>query len=67
MADRKCPISCGRCCGSCDDLGPDGCRLPRDKRPPACRSFTCEVSDAASGGMIDRDDALAELRLRWGF
>lgn len=67
MRDRKCPISCGRCCGDCPDKGSGGCRLPRDKRPPYCRSFTCEVSDAASAGAIDREDALSELRSRWGF
>jgi len=67
VRDKTCRISCGRCCGDCKDLGPDGCSLPRDKRPPYCRSFTCEVSDAADAGMIDRNDAQAELRSRWGF
>jgi hypothetical protein len=67
MPDKKCPISCGRCCGNCDDLGPDGCQLPRERRPPHCRSFICEVSNAVSVGAIDRDEAFAELRLRWGF
>lgn len=67
MKDKTCRIACGRCCRNCKDHGPDGCRLPRDRRPPYCKSFTCEVSDAVDAGMIDRNDAQAELRNRWGF
>lgn len=67
MKNKICQISCGRCCGDCEDLGPNGCTLPRDKRPPYCLSFICEISEAIDTGMINLNDAQKELRSRWGF
>jgi hypothetical protein len=59
VLDFECPTGCGSCCieprvrgcrplqadGKCKHLGPEGCVLPRDKRPIACREYLCHAAD----------------------
>lgn len=59
VLDFECPTSCGCCCieprvrgcrpfqadGKCKHLGSEGCVLPRDKRPIACREYLCNAAD----------------------
>jgi hypothetical protein len=35
--------------GACPFLGPEGCRLPSERRPHICRTFLCERAEAALG------------------
>ena len=62
----QCPIASGRCCGDCSDLGPNGCLLSREKRPPYCTTFLCEIAEAKIADRMTQDEALAALVVAWG-
>jgi hypothetical protein len=46
--------------GACPYLGPNGCRLPSERRPHICRSFLCDLAEEALAASLP--EVRAEIR-----
>jgi hypothetical protein len=49
LGDADVPAPDPQTPGACPFLGPQGCRLPSERRPHICRTFLCERAEAALG------------------